>query len=143
MIQSILAAVDGSEASTRAAGFARDLAVQTGAHLTLLVVIRPPTAVSIPPFDALALSGPSPDADHLAAVQQLVARVEADLPGSCSSDVQICADPAATICSEALRLGVDLIVVGARDRTTAERLFLGSVSEAVVRDAGRPVTVVH
>lgn len=144
MVHHILVAVDGSECSRRAAHFARDLATQTGAHLTLLVVIRPPTAVALPPFDAFSMTRPHPDPEHLAAARALIDEVEAALPeGSASSEVVLGNDTAAAIVEEARKAKADLVVVGARGIGAAERLVVGSISEAVVRTAGRPVTVVH
>jgi nucleotide-binding universal stress UspA family protein len=52
-------------------------------------------------------------------------------------------DAASTICNTAGRLGVDMIVVGSHGRTGLSRLFLGSVSEHVVRHAPCPVLVVR
>jgi nucleotide-binding universal stress UspA family protein len=52
-------------------------------------------------------------------------------------------DPADVICRTAERLGSDVIVVGSHGRTGLGRLFLGSVSEHVVRHAPCPVLVVR
>jgi nucleotide-binding universal stress UspA family protein len=47
------------------------------------------------------------------------------------------------IVQAARRLGADTIVVGSHGRTGAARAVLGSVAEAVVRHADRPVYVVR
>ena len=52
-------------------------------------------------------------------------------------------DVAGTICRVAEEVGVDVIVVGSHGRTGLQRLFLGSVSEHVVRHAPCPVLVVR
>jgi nucleotide-binding universal stress UspA family protein len=52
-------------------------------------------------------------------------------------------DVASVICSVADELSVDAIVVGSHARGTLGRLFLGSVSEHVVRHAPCPVVVVR
>jgi nucleotide-binding universal stress UspA family protein len=52
-------------------------------------------------------------------------------------------DVAGTICRVAQQRAVDVIVVGSHGRTGLERLFLGSVSEHVVRHAPCPVLVVR
>jgi nucleotide-binding universal stress UspA family protein len=44
---------------------------------------------------------------------------------------------------EAEDRGADVIVVGSHGRTGVKRLFLGSVSERVVRHATCPVLVIH
>jgi nucleotide-binding universal stress UspA family protein len=143
LVKHILVAIDGSAGSTRAALYARDLARQTGSDLTILVAIQPASAVSIPPFDAIALTNSHPDPQHLAAAQALVNEIEADMSfARVQSRVGI--GPAAeAICAEAAACGADLIIVGARGLSTAERLLLGSVSQRVLRDADRPVLVVR
>ncbi|NUP06988.1 MAG: universal stress protein [Polyangiaceae bacterium] len=52
-------------------------------------------------------------------------------------------DPAKGICSEAERIGADVICVGSHGRTGASRMVLGSVAEQVVRNSRRPVLVVR
>ncbi|MDP2309639.1 MAG: universal stress protein [Pseudomonadota bacterium] len=144
MITHILVAIDGSEHSRRAAYYARDLARQTNATLTMLVAVVPPSAVTIPPFDAMSITESSPDPTHLAAAQELMDELIADLGhGRAIPQVSVGPVPAEIIVSEAARLGADLVVVGARGVSTAERLLLGSVSDRVVREADRPVLVIR
>jgi nucleotide-binding universal stress UspA family protein len=52
-------------------------------------------------------------------------------------------DVAQTVVRVAEDLGVDAIVVASHGRTGLERLFLGSVSEHIVRHAHCPVLVVR
>jgi nucleotide-binding universal stress UspA family protein len=52
-------------------------------------------------------------------------------------------DPAREIVRIAEDRDVDLVVLGARDLGTLERLLLGSVSEAVLHHAARPVLIVR
>jgi len=52
-------------------------------------------------------------------------------------------DPAAALLDAAARRAVDLIVLGARGLGRVKGLLLGSVSQAVMLGAGRPVTIVH
>jgi nucleotide-binding universal stress UspA family protein len=52
-------------------------------------------------------------------------------------------DVASTICRVADEVGVDVIVLGSHGRSGLKRLFLGSVSEHVVRHAPCPVLVVR
>lgn len=144
MVHSILVAIDGSAGSRKAATFARDLAGQTGARLVLLVAITPPSTTPLPPFDSFSMTRPSPDPEHLAAARALMDEIEASLPqGQATAQVALGPDPADTICQEAAKADVDLVVVGARGLGAAGRLLVGSVSEKVVREAGRPVLVVH
>jgi nucleotide-binding universal stress UspA family protein len=143
VINHILVAIDGSECSRHAAYFARDLARQTGAQLTLFVAIEPPSAVVVPPFDAVSITTAHPDPAHLAVAQKVMDEVKASLPGGRADTQVTLGHPAETICSEAVRLGADLIVIGARGLTAAERILIGSVSEHVLRKAERPVLVVR
>lgn len=144
MITHILVAIDGSEHARRAAFYARDLARQTNAKLTMLVAVTPPSAVTIPPFDAVSITQSSPGPEHLAAAQVLMDELIADLGhGRAVPQVSMGPDAAETITEQAAQLGVDLIVVGARGVGAAERLLLGSVSDKVLREADRPVLVVR
>jgi nucleotide-binding universal stress UspA family protein len=144
MISHILVAIDGSEHAQRAAYYARDLARQTNATLTMLVAVTPPSAVTIPPFDAVSITESNPNPEHLAAAQVLMDEIIADLGhGRAIPQVTAGPVPAEIIVSEAARLGVDLVVVGARGVGAAERFLLGSVSDRVVREANRPVLVIH
>lgn len=144
MISHILVCIDGSEHARRAAYYARDLARQTNATLTMLVAVTPPSAVALPPFDAMSITESNPDPEHLAAAQVLMDELVADLGhGRAVPQVSVGPNPAELIVSEAARLGVDLVVVGARGVGAAERLLLGSVSDRVVREAHCPVLVIR
>lgn len=50
-------------------------------------------------------------------------------------------DPAAEILAAAEEIGADQIVVGGRKRSPLGSVLFGSVTQAVIRDATRPVTV--
>jgi nucleotide-binding universal stress UspA family protein len=50
---------------------------------------------------------------------------------------------ASSIVEQAHAVGADLIVMATHARSGLKRLFLGSVSEDVIRNAGIPVLVVH
>lgn len=143
MITHILVAVDGSDGARRAAYFARDLARQTNAKLTMLVAVTPPSAVTVPPFDAVAISSSNPDPEELAVAEALMNEIIADLGHGRAVPQVTLGPPVETIHAEAARLNVDLVVVGARGLGRAERLLLGSVSEQVVRESDRPVLVVR
>jgi nucleotide-binding universal stress UspA family protein len=143
MVSHILVAIDGSAHARRAAHYARDLARQTNARLTMLVAVTPPNAVTLPPFDAVAITSSVPDPDHLAAAQALMDELIADL-GHGRAIPQVTVGPAAeTIVAEADRVGADLIVMGARGVGAAERFLVGSVSDTVLRESERPVLVVR
>ncbi|MFZ5475865.1 MAG: universal stress protein [Myxococcota bacterium] len=143
MVTHILVALDGSETSTRAARFASDLARQTGARLTMLIVITPPSAVAVPPFDVWSITRAHPDGEHIALARKTMDEIEGELGDKAAARVALATNYAQAICEEARKEGADLIVVGARGLGAVERVVMGSVSERVLRDAGRPVLVVR
>lgn len=144
MVKHILVAIDGSENAKRAAHAAADLAKQLGAKLTLLVAVRPPASYLIPPFDALSITPSSPDPAHLAAAQELIDDIIAELGhGVAVPQTTVGADAALVITTEAARLHADLVVVGARGLGALERILLGSVSDRVVRESAGSVLVVR
>lgn len=143
MIGHILVAVDGSEGSRKAARFAHDLAAQTSAKLTMLLVLEPPSVVPVHPVSAFAFVGKQPSREEIDAAMEFLHLVSADLPqAKVERRVEIGA-AADTIMEQARALDADLIVVGARGLGPGRRWLLGSVSDRVVQHAGRPVTVVH
>jgi nucleotide-binding universal stress UspA family protein len=143
VIGHILVAFDGSESARRAASFAHDLAIQTGARITLLLVVVPARVLPIAPLDAYLVEGISPSNEELQRVKELLDKAEADLPRAQVEKAIEIGRAADTICEQAAKRGADLIVVGARGLGTGGRWLLGSVSDRVVHQAGRPVTVVH
>lgn len=143
MITTILVAVDDSEGSRRAATFARDLALQTGAHLTLLLAIELPTVVPFGALDSYLIAPQHPSPEHVARAREVTAELVATLPASQVNTRVETGAAAEVICRVAEEMNVSLVVVGARGLGPAGRWLLGSVSEKVVRHAGRAVTVVH
>ena len=142
-----LVGTDGSKLSIAAARRGCDL---VGAdHVTLLTVVDE----WMPDDDAGGIEGPvlSPEeqeemrkrdlevaraglARTASALTGMQAQVEEKIEGG---------DPADVICDVAEHLGVDVVIVGSHGRTGLGRLFLGSVSEHVVRHASCPVLVVR
>lgn len=143
VIGHILVAIDGSEHSRRAARFAHDLAQQLNARITLLFVLEPPRMLPIGFLDSAAIRPPHVDDKELDTVQRLLGQVAADLPKAQVEKLVEIGHPADTIVSMAQKLGVDLIVVGARGLGPGGKWLLGSVSDRVIQHAARPVTVVH
>lgn len=143
MIGHILVAIDGSEHSRRAALFAHDLAQQVKARITLLFVLDEPRVLPIGFMDSAAITTSAPDAKDIERVQRLLDEVAEDLPkAQVEKQVEI-GHPADTIVTVAQKLGVNIIVVGARGLSRGGKWLMGSVSDKVVQHAGRPVTVVH
>lgn len=144
MIQHLLVAVDGGEASRRAARFALDLAKQTSSRVTLLFVLEPPRLVPLGPLDSFVEIRGS-DKEHIDAAHRMLDDVaSAFAPQQVRIDRLVEVGQAAeTICEQAERLNADLIVVGARGTGAAARWLLGSVSDRVVHHAKRTVAVVR
>ncbi len=138
MFRSILAAVDGSEQSTRAVAEAVDLAVASNGSLTLISVGAPP---KIWP-SAYTVTVPDSELEH--AAQTVVDEAAAAVPDDISvSKLVRVGRPADEIVSAAKAGSHDLIVMGARGRGATTSLLLGSVSHAVLNQSPRAVLIVH
>src|SRR5262249_19560588 len=79
MVNHILVGVDGSEGSHKAARFAKDLASQVGARLTLLFVIEPPRVIAVGPMDSF-LEFPRSSPEEIEAAHKLLDEVVGSLP---------------------------------------------------------------
>ena len=146
----ILVATDGSPESVRAAEFAAFLTRGSRAKITVVHVIPNPTIplgtttiddTSLEPPDDVVVQkslweGAQAILDRaMRPFQELGARVEGLVEAS--------DDPADALIHLARREGFDLIVVASRGLGGIEKALLGSVGEAVVRDAPCPVLVVR
>ena len=133
----VVIAYDGSEGSREALQTGVELARAAGAIATLVYVRRAPRPLVGDPFYEGALSralrrGLAALAEaHGFAADSGVA-VETEL---------LDGDPAEAILELARLRRADLVVVGCRDRGALAEALLGSVSQAVVHDADRPVLV--
>ena len=142
----VLLATHGSDASIAAATRGRELLAGIE-RITLLTVVSDDD----PGDDAGGIEGPvltqaeqeELQRQQVAEARAELARTAAMLTGVAVEQVIEAGDAADTICRVAERLGVDAIVVGSHGRTRLRRLFLGSVSEHVVRHAPCPVLVVR
>lgn len=139
--QKILAAIDGSEPSYRAARSAADLAVRFGARLVLVTVIPP---LLLPP-DAYGIHQDDIEKEHHLHAKKLLSDAVRHLeePGVETETVILEGSPAEEIVSLAKDAHADLVVLGSRGRNAAARVLLGSVSDRVVHQAHSPVLVVR
>ena len=141
----ILIATDGSERSVGAARRAAEL-LQPAEKVTLLSVLT-----EVPGDDAGGFEGSVYSPEEQEAVwQQEMRAADEELTRTAAAlsmadiDKRIEAgDVANTVVRLAGELAVDVIVVGSHGKTGLSRLFLGSVSEHVVRHAPCPVLVVR
>jgi nucleotide-binding universal stress UspA family protein len=125
-IEVILLATDASTASQAAEDEAIDLAAGLGARLLVLSVV---TGV------------PSARSSRQLAVEAIVQRARAG--GATATGLTWEGDAGESIVEASEAESADLIVVGTHERGTVGRLFLGSVSDHVVRHARCPVMVVR
>jgi nucleotide-binding universal stress UspA family protein len=146
LIVHVLVATDGSDASLVAARGGCTL-LSAIDEVTLLTVMTHGT----PDDDAGGIEGPvlTPDEQRvwwqreIGDAREQLTRTEQVLCAVPTHEVIEEGDAADVICKEAADRGTDVIVVGTHGRTGLKRLFLGSVSEHVVRRAPCPVLVVR
>ena len=141
-MRSILVAVDGSEGSKRALRFAVELSRQTGAMVHTLTILEPPTKLPFAFLDG-GITLPTPSKQHADEVEAMVQSLHNDLPRERLNVMVKVGRPAELVNEQAEVHDVDLIVMGARGLASpAVRLLVGSVTEKVLRQSQRPVTVV-
>ena len=140
-----------------AAGFAGDHDARTLRHACSLaapgaamrlVHVCPAPSPALNPVHAAEMyldNGEHAEQARLAAEERLLALRPADseVPGvSLSVEAVIHADAARAICEAADRFGADVICMGSRGHSRLGAALLGSVAQAVIAGAHRPVLVV-
>ncbi|HEY0875526.1 MAG TPA: universal stress protein [Vicinamibacterales bacterium] len=136
----ILCPVDFSDFSSRSFAHATALANWYEAQLTVLHVV--------PTFDPVPITGRLGEPVHVEqpsreqVIEQM--RQALDLPADAPNVRLVAADgdPRTAIINQAALDGTDLIVIGTHGRRGFKRLLLGSVAEAVLREAPCPVLTV-
>lgn len=140
-IQSILLAYDGSQMSKRAASVAGEMAVRLEAAIEVVHVLRLPL-----PTVTVEVAVPTPaevEAEFREAALALLEEAKNLLPAERSPKATLLeGSPGSKLSGYAQSSGCDLIVIGHRGLNGLERLFLGSVSEYVLRHAHCPVLIV-
>jgi nucleotide-binding universal stress UspA family protein len=135
----ILVAIDGSQPSLWAVTTGANLAVQTGAAVTLLhVLVPPPTGASEIALTVDEFVDRSKD-EGTRALAIARRRVPATVP---IRTVLRDGYAAQEIVAQARETGADLIVMGSRGRGRWTHFILGSIAESVIRDAPCPVVSV-
>ncbi len=137
----ILVAVDGSDASIKAARMAADIALRFGATLTLVHVVP---KLLLPP-DVYGLTIAEVEKEHRAYADRLLEKAVAalDEPGIDVTTAVLYGSPAEAIAEESAASDIGLIVVGSRGHGAVARMFLGSVSDRLVHIGPKPVLVVR
>jgi nucleotide-binding universal stress UspA family protein len=133
----ILIAVDGSDAAHAALENGLQLARASGAVATIVHARHAPVSILGDPYYERALSA------ELRRGRELLdeARALAADAGVAAELELLEGDPAEQIVDLARLREADLIVVGCRDRGPMAEALLGSVSQALVHRADRPVLV--
>ena len=132
-IQKILFPTDFSHTGDAALSLAASLARERGAVLLIVHVEEPPHAYG---GGEMYYGMPEPAREDL---KEMLEKVEPAGPPPAIERRLVTGDPAATIARLAEEEHVDLIVMGTHGRTGVMRLLMGSVAEAVVRQANCPV----
>lgn len=137
MYDRILLPTDGSEAADRALDLAVAVAEAHGAELDVLYVAdtNQPSLARIQGDVRDVLEGRGEEVVQSAADRARAAGVDAET-------AVIQGGPARTVLEYVEDRAVDLVVMGARGERDVEQLFLGSVTERVVRSSPVPVLVV-
>jgi len=136
-MKAIVIAYDGSEGSREALAAGVETARATGAVATLVYVRHAPLPIVGDPFYGRTLSW------ELRRGRDVLdeARAFATDAGVAAETELLEGHPAERILDLARRRGADLVVVGSRGRGAVTEALLGSVSQAIVHDADRPVLV--
>ena len=140
-LQNIMVAVDFSDFSKTALGYAVALAQKVGAALTLVHVVEPyaypedlSAGMTIEEVDARWIKKQK---DKLEALRQTI---NSSIP---STIVVTMGPPWHQIVAASKSWKADLLVVGTHGYTGLKHVLLGSTAERVVRHASCPVLVVH
>lgn len=139
----ILVATDFNELATAALRVAADLAQRTGGSIVLLYADRfePPAEFTSPQLPRLAKVI---DASRRHAKEELERCAARYIPNGIEhQSMVIDALPIGAITSYAETHEIDLIAMGTHGRGAIQRMFLGSVAEAVMRDTNIPLLTVH
>ncbi|BDQ31220.1 universal stress protein UspA [Nitrosopumilus zosterae] len=135
----ILVPLDGSKNSIRGLDMAIHIARQSHGIITALSVKSVPGIYAIHPLGFL-------DFNSMSEIKKTLdeAKVRAAKKGIQLTGKAIAGDPGFDIAKFAnnKKNGIDLVVIGARGRSSAKEIFLGSVSNYVLHKSKKPVLIV-
>ena len=135
----ILIPLDGSKNSIRGLDMAIHIARQSHGTLVALAVKSVPGIYAIHPLGFL-------DFNSMSEVKKFLneAKVRAAKSGIQLTTKTLSGDPGYDIAKFAnnRKNGIDMVVIGARGRSSAKEIFLGSVSNYVLHKSKKPVLVV-
>jgi nucleotide-binding universal stress UspA family protein len=139
----IAVATDGSETAAVALAVATDLAKKYSADLLVITVAPLPPVFSSPNAPGVPVTMP---VDPLPSYRELVDRAVAEARSAGVSSVTgVCEEGVVVdeVLEQVKAHASDLLVVGSRGLSRAQRLLLGSVSTGLVTHAPCPVLVVR
>jgi len=135
----ILVPFDGSKNSIRGLDMAIHIARQSHGTITALTVKAVPGLYTISPMEFL-------DFNSMTRVKKILndAKIRAAKKGIQLTGKELDGDPGYDIAKFAnnKRNGIDLVVIGARGRSSIKEIFLGSVSNYVLHKSKKPVLIV-
>lgn len=135
----ILVPLDGSKNSIRGLDMAIHIARQSQGIITALSIKSVPGIYAIHPLGFL-------DFNSMSEIKKTLdeAKIRAAKKGIQLTGKAIAGDPGYDIAKFAnnKKNGIDLVVIGARGRSSAKELFLGSVSNYVLHKSKKPVLIV-
>jgi nucleotide-binding universal stress UspA family protein len=139
-VRCAIIAVDGSESSEHALDAFVRLRLPAEVELTVVYVVRPveviPTLPAVPPLNFAAVARRYDEECRKAGGRILDHALERlNEAGRAATRDLRCGSPADELISAAHQIKADLIVVGAANRSSLGRLFLGSVSGRVLSHA--------
>ena len=138
-IKKILVPLDGSKNSIRGLDMAIHIARQCHGTITALAVKSVPGIYAIHPLGFL-------DFSSMTEVKKFLneAKIRAAKKGIQLTGKALAGDPGFDIARFAnnKKNGIDLVVLGARGRSSAKEIFLGSVSNYVLHKSKKPVLIV-
>ena len=140
IVHRVLAAIDGTEVSVRAAAVAAELVGTSDAELVLL------TAVSVPQHMVLTANMDERSIERSlerTARESLAAALGVLRQEGVGAEVKVAyGPPAETILAEVQNSRADLVVMGRGSRTEPKDFLLGSVSDRVARSVKVPILLV-
>jgi nucleotide-binding universal stress UspA family protein len=141
----VIAATDFSDAASAALMAAWDEARDRKAPLLVMHCLQPSTPevlVGDPGLAPVVTLPVEVTREIRAAAQDRLTRLLASVPGP--GEALVVEDPpTVAVVDSAKRLGADLVVVGASQKSNVGRLLLGSVADAVVRESPCSVLVIR
>lgn len=141
-LDTVVAGVDGSEGSRRAAEYSAAIARHWNAKLYLVTVVRTPEG-----WWGIGGAPPSPEALSSALIegqQKILSDIEdhLDLNGVEYETVEELGDPVSRLINVCEVNEADVLVIGRRGAGLAERIILGSVADRLCHLATCPVIVI-